>query len=348
LQEWEHEFQVAVPSFHFSDELLFQTDFSIEVLPEMINMPGGRMASDSEFVPWRTILGELGQSGGADEPAAERQPDHDPGAPAAHELPWLVHFWDHELPLQTTFPSSKKKHVGADRASDSESDSDFQSIVDHESAIHELYEKRLELSLGEADVREFTWQLRGGKWAMANKGVAYDAVMASAEKGVAERMRLNYQMTKSASFSTTAYGDDVSVKLAKFRCHKLNRMLEKWVEVWLGVSFCARCLAIMSSHQRRLRSLPLATKELPKVWLRFGRWYHSLFLRPVVSRVLLCVPGQPPTDFPRPGPFRLPKTQTIFINYKTQAAARMRALEFSDAEKVWVFVRIWGASGGQK
>lgn len=240
LQEWEHEFQVAVPSFHFSDELLFQTDFSIEVLPEMINMPGGRMASDSEFVPWRTILGELGQSGGADEPAAERQPDHDPGAPAAHELPWLVHFWDRELPLQTTFPSSKKKHVGADRASDSESDSDFQSIVDHESAIHELYEKRLELSLGEADVHEFTWQLRGGKWTMANKGVAYDAVMASAEKGVAERMCLNYQMTKSASFSTTAYGDDVSVKLAKFWCRKLNHMLEKWVEHGVAEGFVLR------------------------------------------------------------------------------------------------------------
>ena len=69
-----------------------------------------------------------------------------------------------------TFTSSKKKNAGADRASDSDSESEFQSIVDHESAIHELYEKRLELSLGEAEVHEFTWQLRGGKWTMPNKG----------------------------------------------------------------------------------------------------------------------------------------------------------------------------------
>ncbi|CAE8622776.1 unnamed protein product [Polarella glacialis] len=233
LKEWEHEFQVAVPSFHFSDELLFQTDFTIEVLPEMINMPRGRMASDSEFVSWKTILRELGQFGGADEPVAEQQPDHDDGAPAAHELPWLAHFWDHVLPLQATFPSSKKKKVGADSAQDSDSESEGQSIVDRESAIHEFYEKRLEMSLGEAEGDQFTWQLRGRSGTITNTGLAYD----------------------------------LAVKLCKFWCRKLNHMLGKWIEHGLADGFVLREAAeiIATGHVGAAKRVAQIRAVVPKL-----------------------------------------------------------------------------------
>mmetsp|Transcript_6089 Transcript_6089/g.11440 ORF Transcript_6089/g.11440 Transcript_6089/m.11440 type:complete len:80 (-) Transcript_6089:119-358(-) len=53
-------------------------------------------------------------------------------------------------------------------------------------------------------------------------------------------MCLKYQMTRSASFSTELYGDDLAVKLCKFWCHKLNHMLGKWIEHGLADGFVLR------------------------------------------------------------------------------------------------------------
>jgi hypothetical protein len=231
LNLFEYQFSMRVPDFVYSDDNLFRQDFKVEVLPEVIKTEGCLVASDSDFVLLDTLHREFGE--GAGELDAEPQPEAPPAsaAPAWHEDPWLLNFWEHDLVEVEKVPGKVGKLARDTAAGDSDSD-DLEELVDAEAAVHELYEKRLELELRDPQVHEeqFHWTLRGGKWTMQHKGVAYDCVMAKARKGLAEDMRVNYHLARSSSYSLQAYGEDLALKLAICWCHKHSFLLDKWLE----------------------------------------------------------------------------------------------------------------------
>ena len=99
---------------------------------------------------------------------------------------------------------------------DSDCDAEAQE-VDGSEVMDALLAKRLELAGAAPEPAvNFRWQLRGGSWTAAHRGMSFDSFMASAIKGgLAEQWCIDWGLTRSGSFAIALYGEDGAHTMAK-------------------------------------------------------------------------------------------------------------------------------------
>jgi hypothetical protein len=187
--------------------------------------------SDGSWTPLAEVRGMLPEVSAAALPKpAVAECKHDHKSAALDELPWL---------LDLLGPSGWAEAAGKTRCSracdpqapDNESDSEAQE-VDVFEVMDALLAKRLELAAAAPVAAvNFRWQLRGGSWTAAHRGMSFDSFMATAIKGgPAEQWCIEWGLTRSGSFAIGLYGEDGAHTMAKY-----------WVALheWLYLKFLA-------------------------------------------------------------------------------------------------------------
>ena len=68
----------------------------------------------------------------------------------------------------------------------------------------------------------FTTEIRGGGWTTANRGKAFDCIVAKAKPGLATSFCARYQLNKMASFSFSLYGEAIAGAMALEWCRRMQ------------------------------------------------------------------------------------------------------------------------------
>lgn len=106
-------------------------------------------------------------------------------------------------------------------------------IVGAMQVMQDLHERRKAPAETCSEVEaHFRWQLRGGAWTAAHKGLSYDAFSAGpiVKGGRAEAWCLQWGVTRSASWSISVYGEEAALTLAKSWVHLHEWLYRTWLE----------------------------------------------------------------------------------------------------------------------
>jgi hypothetical protein len=232
LNAWEHIFALQWGSFMYSDEQNFQGECDIEVLLDVVNLPGGICASDALWLPFARLRELLG----AEKPLAggDRQPAEERGT--TNEDPCLKHPWllEHMVTMGAAWLDSCGSIDGATAQGkiDVESGGQGESSdwdVDAEAVMDELLRKRAELAPPDVAEENFSYSLRGGQWTAAKKGVAFDCFLGSAKGHASVAFCEQFAMHRSGSFSIALYGEHEGLLLVKAWVHRMEFLMQVWV-----------------------------------------------------------------------------------------------------------------------
>ena len=208
--------------FHDNDELL--------AVPDTFYGDGFHLQSFANAVPLETLLAEYPHKHrhtNATEPGARRTA----GAEVSEE-DLIAHPWLQQLRSEPATRSSRTMPSGSTgRASASTSKQQILDLDETEvqRAWEELREAREKWSTNVGlGVQDFSITLRGGAWTKQHRGVAADAVLASAVTEDGKAFVACYGEPRSASYSILAY-DNVATVLAVEWCARHQHYLNLWV-----------------------------------------------------------------------------------------------------------------------
>lgn len=232
LREWQHTFMFDHLDFLFSDESTIKPGWTMQVLTDVSCAGRRRFVADGEWLALADIEMMLPSVALNSHHRPTSSPPGKPTTMNFDDIPWALDLlgasaWPDAIPTDTKSASAgvREKTQGDDH--------DTEHVLDAMQVMLELSERRQALAetRGEADP-PFRWQLRGGAWTAANKGMIFDAIAAgpSVKGGAAEEWCLQWGVTRSASYSIALYGEDAAIALAR-----------AWVErhTWLFETYLA-------------------------------------------------------------------------------------------------------------
>ena len=118
-----------------------------------------------------------------------------------------------------------------------------------------LYKKREEWdSAPLKKSSDFKITLLGGSWTAKNKGVLYDAWKAEAKAGLASDFCMEFGLPKSATFTISKFGEAACHTLAFNWAHRLQWLLDVYVEGDGQPDFFAERLSTYVEHESLARS----------------------------------------------------------------------------------------------
>jgi hypothetical protein len=229
---WESEYVCDWNTWIYSDEDTIESAWPLEILTDCQHLGGGRLGSDSRWAPLAEVVDWLGDveqpadAGKEDEPIPpEPKPTDDPFT----LCPWLLtpEYWSHvepqDIDTATASTNKRKRAGGADMTA-----LDFSDL--HDMALDQLLIARAALAaVGDAVGSDVRIVLRGGKWTLAAKGVAYDSVRAEVYTVLGLRWCALFDVNKTASYYISTYGEAVAHRLAALWRHKVQWLLNIWV-----------------------------------------------------------------------------------------------------------------------
>ena len=140
------------------------------------------------------------------------------------QFPWLADFWPEHKPKPHRDEEAPIKDV--------EKDAEDGSIVpladdEVEAVFAELDRRRAEVGAmpGAGDVEDFSVTVLGGAWTMAARGVAADAVQASARSPLAKDFCRRRGLPLSARFEISTYSQEHATVMARAWAHRMQLFL---------------------------------------------------------------------------------------------------------------------------
>lgn len=233
--EWDKSFECQW-AFRFSDDGVFDGISEVKVLTDMVHSTDGRLHTDSD---WQS-LGSLEELLPKRRPGARRSSNRAPAEKA--DADWVPEAWL-SYPAMWEFlreprvePEQRQRRVLKKSAPNDPRP--VSQPLQSEDALEALVRRRAEV--GESDQewrRFFVWKLRGGTWAGAMKGIAFDCYAAYTVKDSgADLFVASYgNLRQSAPWSIRMYGDREALTLAKAWIHRLFYFFN----IWQGASECA-------------------------------------------------------------------------------------------------------------
>ena len=231
---WELEYDCDWTTWIYSDEDTIESAWPLFILTDCQHLGGGRLGSDSSWASLATVadwLGDVEQPADAGEEDEPIPPEPLPTDDVFTLCPWLLtpEYWPSVEPQDIDFDTATAVRSGRRRAGGADMNAlDFGDL--HDMALDQLLIARAALAeLGDAVGSDVRIVLRGGKWTMAAKGVAYDSVRAEVYTTLGLRWAAHFDVNKTASFYISTYGEAVAHRLAALWKHKVQWLINIWV-----------------------------------------------------------------------------------------------------------------------
>lgn len=231
---FEHRFEVSW-EFAYSDGDLFAGARDLALLLHSTVRSDGRVYVDGD---WSSIS-HLQQVLPMDLHVAGDRTTAPPSAKTPVDVgePWVRDPAMWEFVLERVLPSEQNVGKGAEAVPEDSLGGDSASSDDDDGddiafdAKRALVMRRQELA--EACAMEpdpFFWNLRGGHWTAANRGVAYDSYRACARTGSPARFCELHRLPRSATFSIARYSEAACLSLVQLWIHRMTFLYECWFE----------------------------------------------------------------------------------------------------------------------
>lgn len=222
LEDWPHMWQFDHLDFVFSDEGALAKESVVEVVSDVISRGGQQFVSDGEWLSLSVVQSML-TTAATPSTAAEQAPRKTSIRKEVdlEAIPWALDLLG--AAAWPGPPKDLKKTASSGGGATSDEDEASECVVDPMQVMDELMQRRFALAdNGKDHEAHFRWQLRGGAWTAAHKGISFDAFSAGPilKGGLAERFCLEWGVTRSASYSIALYGEQTAHTLAKAWVHK--------------------------------------------------------------------------------------------------------------------------------
>lgn len=224
---WDHVFEVSLMDLLYSDDEDFPMDAEVQCLTDMCSR-GRFLCGDGRFVSLESLRSLLPGGGTC------KEKEQDTGASVAFE-PWMEEpaLWDFvrdgvgEEQTQVSKRARRSKSVGDAltqvAGASGEIGEDCDAFLDDLIAAREEFG-----ATGGASPEPFAYVLRGGRWTKQAKGVAFDSFRALTAGSAAKQFCMLFRMSRSATYSIRAYGEDSCVALCNLWIHKMTYFFRLW------------------------------------------------------------------------------------------------------------------------
>ena len=140
-------------------------------------------------------------------------------------------MWEHVRDERISVHLAKKSSKMTD--DDDDASSDGHEHVD-DSALVELWDARDAAGAVGFGGDPFYLIVRGGRWTLENRGVAYDSFRGVARSGAPVEFCTAARLNRSITCTASSYGDEVAVVLVEFWCARMRFFFEHWLSSEAG------------------------------------------------------------------------------------------------------------------
>ena len=221
-----HEFASGVGTSVLHHGVAFDDAEALQVITDLVFLPGHRVCSDSSAVPLKVFCASLPKASATKASSSTSEAE----SPVALNLDLLQMYpW-----LEKYSRQASRAAVEEHAAMETDKDSVELPLADEEVLLETwaVLEARRQEWADEEVVRttDFETFIRGGAHVRETSGVPYDCIISRPCSEVARSWVQGYFATKTAAFAYKRYGEQAAHMLAIGWCHKMQYLFDLFVD----------------------------------------------------------------------------------------------------------------------
>ena len=229
-----HEFVSRVGTSVHHHGVAFDDEEGLQVIRDLVLLPGHRVCSDSSAVPLEVFCASLPKASATKASSSTEQAE---SSDALNPDLLQMYPWLEKYSRQASLKADLEEHA----AMETDKDPVELPLLDEEVLLETwaLLETRRQEWADEEVVRtpDFETFIRGGAHVQATFGIPYDCIISRPCSEVARSWVQGYFATKTAAFAYKRYGEQAAHMLATGWCHKMQYLFDLFVDSQLHEQF---------------------------------------------------------------------------------------------------------------